>query len=138
MRLLERKKRVLVVDDDRNILESLRAILESEGYCVETAETGHEAVDKSEVDFFDVALLDIKLPDMEGTEVLAMLHRKSPRMVKIMVTGYPSLENAVESLKRGADTYIMKPVNPQRLLIIVEEKLRNRREDERDTRIPEE
>jgi len=135
---LEKKKRVLVVDDDRAILESLRGILESEGYYVETAETGHEAVGKFEVGLFDVALLDIKLPDMEGTEVLAMLHRRSPRMVKIMVTGYPSLENAVKSLKRGADTYIMKPVNPQRLLTVVEENLRNRREDESDTRIPEE
>jgi DNA-binding NtrC family response regulator len=73
-----------------------------------------------------MAILDIKLPGMQGTELLAALHKESPRMVKIMMTGYPSLENAVTSLKLGADAYIMKPVNPEKLLDTVEKKLGER------------
>jgi DNA-binding NtrC family response regulator len=119
-------KKILIVDDDKRILESLKVILESEGYVVETAETGQEAIKRNQNDLFDMALLDIKLPGMQGTELLAALHKESPRMVKIMMTGYPSLENAVTSLKLGADAYIMKPVNPEKLLDTVEKKLGER------------
>jgi len=122
----EKSKRILVVDDDNRILESLKVILESEGYTVETAESGEEAEKRNKNGFFDMALLDIKLPGMQGTELLEILHRESPRMVKIMMTGYPSLENAIASLKLGADTYIMKPVNPEKLLDVVKKKFKER------------
>jgi len=119
-------KTILVVDDDKRILESLKVILESEGYVVETAETGEEAIKRNKNGFFDMALLDIKLLGMQGTELLAALHKESPKMVKIMMTGYPSLENAAASLKLGADAYIMKPVNPEKLLDVVKKKFRER------------
>ena len=119
-------KRILVVDDDYGILESLKAILESEGYTVETAESGEEAIKRNKKGFFDMALLDIKLPGMRGTELLEILHKESPRMVKIMMTGFPSLENAVASLKLGADAYIMKPVSPEKLLDVVKKKFKER------------
>ena len=122
----EKSKRILVVDDDNRILESLKVILESEGYTVETAESGEEAEKRNKNGFFDMALLDIKLPGMQGTELLEILHRESPRMVKIMMTGYPSLENAIASLKLGADAYIMKPVNPEKLLDVVKKKFKER------------
>jgi DNA-binding NtrC family response regulator len=121
-----KRKTILVVDDDERILESLKVILESEGYAVSSAETGEEAIERNKTDFFDMALLDIKLPGMQGTELLAALHKESPRMVKIMMTGYPSLENAVASLKLGADAYVMKPVNPEKLLDVIEKKFRER------------
>ena len=70
-----------------------------------------------------MALLDIKLPDMEGTQLLAKLHENTPKMVKIMVTGYPSLENAMEALNQGADAYVTKPVKPEKLLALIKEKL---------------
>jgi len=76
-------------------------------------------------------LLDIKLPDMEGTKLLIKLHRDTPQTIKIMITGYPSLENAVEALNLGADAYIMKPVNPERLLKVVDEKLKEQEEAEK-------
>jgi len=122
---------ILVVDDDKNILKVLRDILESEGYSVETAETGREAIEKSEARFHNLALLDIKLPDMEGTQLLTKLHRDTPRMMKVMVTGYPSLENAVEALNLGADAYIIKPVDPKKLLKVVKEKLTEQEEAEK-------
>lgn len=127
------KKSILIVDDDRDILKSLKDILQSKGYIVGTAETGREAIEKSEDKIYNLALLDIKLPDMEGTELLTKMHRAIPRMMKIMVTGYPSLENAVESLNRGADAYIMKPVDPKNLLKVVEEKLKEQEEAEKMT-----
>jgi len=125
------KESILVVDDDKNILESFKSILESEGYCVDMVESGREAIEKSKAKFYNLALLDIKLPDMEGTELLTKLHSDTPRMMKIMVTGYPSLENAVKSLNLGADAYIIKPVDPEELLKLVEEKLREQRQAEK-------
>lgn len=117
------KKSVLIVEDDKVIIKSLKDILQSKGYSVDTAETGREGIEKSEVQFYNLALLDIRLPDMDGTELLTTMHETLPRMVKIMVTGYPSLENAVEALNRGADAYVMKPVKPKELLALIEEKL---------------
>jgi len=125
------KKNILVVDDDKSVLGSLKDILQSEGFSVDVAETGREAIEKSEARFYNLALLDIKLPDMEGTKLLIKLHRDTPQTIKIMITGYPSLENAVEALNLGADAYIMKPVNPERLLKVVDEKLKEQEEAEK-------
>ncbi|MFQ5712375.1 MAG: response regulator [Candidatus Geothermarchaeales archaeon] len=72
---------------------------------VDTTETGREAIEKSEAQFFNLALRDIKLPDMEGTKLLTKMHRTTPWMVKIMVTGHAILENAVEALNLRADAY---------------------------------
>jgi len=125
------KKSILIVDDDVDVLESLKGILRSNGYSVDTAKTGREAIERSEARFFNLALLDIKLPDMEGTELLTRMHRETPRMMKVMVTGHPSLENAVEAVNLGADAYIIKPVDPDELLEVVEDKLREQAEAER-------
>jgi DNA-binding NtrC family response regulator len=116
-------KRILVVDDDLGILDSTKQILEIDGYEVETASTGGEGLKKIESTFFNLALFDIKLPDMEGTELLEKTHKIHPTMKKIMVTGYASLENSVISLNAGADAYILKPVDPDMLLAKVKEKL---------------
>jgi len=121
------------VDDDKVILKSLKDILRSKGYIVDTAETGREAIKKSEAQFYNMALLDIKLQDMEGTELLSKMHKETPRMMKIMITGHASLENAVKSLNLGADAYIMKPVDPEQLLEVVDEKLKEQEEAERMT-----
>ncbi|MBS7645171.1 MAG: response regulator [Candidatus Bathyarchaeia archaeon] len=127
---MEEVKTILIVDDDKAILRSLKAILEMKGYEVETAETGKEAIEKSRKKIYNLAILDIKLPDMEGTELLVKMHETMPKMMKIMLTGYPSLENAVKSLNLGADAFLMKPVNPKELLKVVEEKLREQTEME--------
>ncbi|MBS7614569.1 response regulator [Candidatus Bathyarchaeota archaeon] len=117
-------KKILVVDDDQQILKSLKTILESKGYEVEIAESGEEATEKIEKNCFDIALLDIRLSGMQGTELLEILNEEFPRMVKIMMTGYPSLDSAIASLKLGADAYIMKPVNPVTLLEVIRKRSR--------------
>ena len=127
------KKSILIVEDDKAILKSLKDILQSEGYSVDTAENGQEAIQKSKEKFFNMALLDIKLPDMEGTKLLTTMHKDQPKMMKIMITGYPSLENAVEALNLGADAYIIKPVKPEKLLALIKEKLDEQSQAEKMT-----
>ena len=117
------KDRLLIVDDDEAILRNLEKILQLEGYEIDIARTGFEAIEKTKTNFYNLALLDIKLPDMEGTELLKRMHETFPKMVKIMVTGYPDLENAIASLNSGADAYLIKPVSVQRLLDVVKQKL---------------
>lgn len=126
------KKSILVVDDDILILKTFRAILELKGgYRVHTAESGREAMEKFENNFYNMALLDIKLPDIEGTELLAKMHRAKPQMMKVMVTGYASLDNAALSLNSGADAYLMKPVMPDKLISVVADKLSEQEEIEK-------
>jgi len=124
------KKSILVVDDDETVLLVLKEILLSKGYRVDTAETGTEAIEKSNTRYYNLALLDIRLPDMSGTRLLAKMHRANPRMVKIMVTGYSSLDYAIEAVNKGADAYLTKPVKPDSLLKVVEQKLKEQEEAE--------
>lgn len=128
---MKHKKSILIVDDDRAILKTAKEILQIEGYYVDAVETGLEAIKKSQATFYHLALLDIKLPDMEGTELLNKMHRTTPKMIKIMITGFPSLDNAVEALNQGADAYLLKPVKPEELLKTVEEKLKEQEDAEK-------
>ena len=130
---MKNKPSVIVVEDDTNIRETLSTILQQKGYKTDTAKNGKEAIEKSKTKFFNLALLDIKLPDMEGTKLLTTMHENLPKMVKIMITGYPSLENAVEALNQGADAYIIKPVKPDKLLALIAEKLEEQRQAEKMT-----
>ncbi|MBS7615306.1 response regulator [Candidatus Bathyarchaeota archaeon] len=115
---------MLVVDDDDSIRKVFKLILEAQGYEVETVETGLQALKMVQERFYSLVTIDIRLPDMEGTKLLRELHRSSPKSMKIMVTGYPSLENAVNSLNIGADAYIIKPVEPDELINTVKAKLK--------------
>jgi DNA-binding response OmpR family regulator len=126
--MAEHKKTILVVDDDKSILRTFARILQKNGYEIETAETGKEAMEKAENRHYDLALVDIRLPDMDGTDLLAKLKKQLLNTVKIMITGFPSLESGVKALDEGADAYLVKPVKPQELLVLLEEKLKNRQE----------
>ena len=122
------KKTILVVDDDKSILRTFTRILQKSGYEIETAETGKEAIEKADNRQYDLALVDIRLPDMDGTELLAKLKKQLQRTIKIMITGFPSLETGVKALDEGADAYLVKPVKPQDLLVLLEEKLKVKEE----------
>jgi DNA-binding NtrC family response regulator len=127
--LVETKIRILVVEDDENIRETVKNILEQKGYETDAVETGAEAEQMTKNGFYNLALLDIKLPDIEGTQLLAKLNETAPNMVKIMVTGYPTLENSMEALNQGASAYVIKPVKPAKLLALVDEKLEKQRQE---------
>lgn len=116
-------KYILIIDDEKAILSGFKAILEMTGYRISTAQDGGEAIDLACEHFFNLAIIDIKLPDMEGTELLREFQNINPQMKKIIVTGYACLENAIESINLGADGYLVKPVMPGKLLEVVAEKL---------------
>ena len=115
---------ILVVDDDAEVRKTLSSILSKEGYSVETVENGKQATRISEKSRFDVALIDIKLSDMEGTELLHRLKENQPHMVKIVITGFPTLENAMETVNEGADGYILKPFDVEKLLEMIRKHLK--------------
>ena len=112
------------MDDDEGIRKSLLAALKTAGYVVDTRENGKEAIQKSNVNFYNLALIDIRLPDMERTELLTATSERTPKTIKIILTGYPSLLNAVDAVNRGADGYIIKPAQTEDLLKMIGEHLR--------------
>jgi DNA-binding NtrC family response regulator len=116
--------RILVVDDDENIRKVLMAILEDKDYNIEAVGTAREAIKRTEKRFYNLALIDIRLPDMEGIELLTKIRDTTPRMRKIIITGYPTLQNAVDAVNRGADAYIMKPFDVEKVLSTINEQLR--------------
>ncbi|MBC7127466.1 MAG: response regulator [Candidatus Methanosuratincola petrocarbonis] len=127
------KKRILVVDDDEDIRETLKSLLTKKGYIVDTANDGATAIQKSESTPYNLALLDVVLPDMEGTQLLVKLKPTTPRMRKIMVTGHASLDNAIRAVNMGADGYLIKPVSPPELLRMIEDQLKRQEDDGRLT-----
>jgi DNA-binding NtrC family response regulator len=122
--------KILVVDDDESIRSTVKAILEEEGYQVDLASTGQEAIQKTKENKYNVALLDIRLPDIEGVELLGLLKEGIPRIRKIMVTGYPSIQNSVAAVNKRADAYLIKPVDPDNLLAVVEEQIKLQKDEE--------
>jgi len=120
---MDKRPRILVVDDDENIRNTVKTILEDEGYIVDLAATGNEAIKRTEETAYNIAILDIRLPDIEGVELLKLMKDATPRTRKIMVTGYPSMQNAVAALNKNADAYLIKPVEIEVLLNTVKEQL---------------
>lgn len=125
----KRQNSILIVDDDEGIRKTLSAILESEGYLVETAKDGSDAIEKSNEKAFDLAVVDMRLPDMMGTDLLGRMKETTPKMQKIILTGYPSMQNAIKSVNEGADGYILKPVDAGVILDTVQKHLRKHDEE---------
>jgi len=107
--------------------------LEEEGYAVDTAKNGREAIKKSKVKFYNLALIDIRLTDMEGTKLLTRVKDTMPKMRKIIITGYPSLQNAIEAVNRGADAYVLKPFDMEKVLETIKDQLKKQEEEKRYT-----
>jgi DNA-binding NtrC family response regulator len=126
---MDKPARILIIDDDENIRKVLQTILEDEGYVTEEAETAKKGIEKSEKAFFNLAMIDVRLPDMEGIELLTKLRETKPKMRKLIVTGYPTLQNAVAAVNRGADAYIMKPFDVERILLTIKEQLKKQAEE---------
>ncbi len=120
--MIEEKKRVLVVDDDVGILRVFKSILEKEGYSVETAETGKAALEKIKEDEFNVYLIDVKLPDIEGTELLLNVPNRQGT-VKIIITGFSNEDVGKRAADYGADDFLVKPVRAEELISTVRDRL---------------
>jgi len=125
---MEKPGRILVVDDDEGIRKTLATILQDKGYVVDAAENGKKAIEKSRSQFYNLALIDIRLSDMEGTSLLSAMKETVPKMVKIIITGHPTLHNAIEATNKGADAYILKPFNMDNVLNTIKEHLTKQQE----------
>jgi DNA-binding NtrC family response regulator len=121
--------RILVIDDDKTIRLTMAAILRAEGFTVDVAETGKEAIEKSFASVYSLALIDIRLPDIMGTELLCKLRQTDPPMVKIIVTGFPALQNAIEAVNKGANAYVLKPTDPAKLIDTVKSLLQKQKQE---------
>ena len=117
---------ILVVDDDLGIRTMLCSVLYGEGYIVEAVDRGKQAVKVCEKSLFDIALIDLELPDMKGTELLPRLKKLQPRMIRVVITGHPTVENAVKSVNERADGYILKPFDVAELLSMIKKLLAER------------
>jgi DNA-binding NtrC family response regulator len=111
--------RILVVDDEMIVCESCKRILEEEGYEVETALSGKEAFEKMKANPFDIVITDLKMPGVDGMEVLRTFRKEYPDSIIIMITGFSAVETAVEAMKSGAFDYIPKPFTPDEVAIVV-------------------
>jgi two-component system, NtrC family, nitrogen regulation response regulator NtrX len=122
-------RRILIVDDEPGIRRSLSGVLEDEGYSVEAVESGEACLSAVQGGDFELALLDIWLPGMDGMEVLARLQEISPaeRPVVVMISGHASIEGAVKATKLGAFDFLEKPLTIEKVLVVVKNALEHRR-----------
>ncbi len=118
--------RILVVDDERIVCESCQRILEEEGYEVEIALGGQEAFEKMKENPFEIVITDLKMPTIDGMDVLRYLRKEYPDVIVIMITGFSTVETAVEAMKLGAFDYIPKPFTPDEVSIVVKKALEKR------------
>ncbi len=116
----------MIVDDDRSILHVFSRVLERKGYTVTAVENGKEASDQIKQRYFDAALIDVRLPDINGMELLPKIQEKSPGTIKIVFTGSPDAERIGNNGNKNMDAFLVKPVKPELLLNILEQKLKAR------------
>jgi two-component system, NtrC family, response regulator GlrR len=115
--------RLLVVDDDQNLLELVRSRLNGANYDVAVAGDAESAIEATSRDKFDLAIVDLRLAGQDGMTLMERLHSVNPAMPVIILTGFASVESAVEAMKRGAYTYLTKPFDPRELFLQVERAL---------------
>ena len=119
-----KNKKILVVDDDKIILESCKRILESEGYTVFLVVSAQEAIDLLEIEYFDLLIIDVKMPAQDGMYLLEQIKRKWPldiwpELPVIVMSGYPTPKTITDGLDRGAADFIPKPFTPDELVTSV-------------------
>jgi PAS domain S-box-containing protein len=107
--------KILVVDDEKRIRDACQTMLVNEGFEVALAETGFSGLKKIEEEHFDIILLDLMMPGMRGIDLLTHVKNKHPDTLVIVITGYATLEHAIEAMKKGAFDFISKPFSPQDL-----------------------
>lgn len=120
--------KILVIDDERGIREGCRRILESENYQVLMAENGSQGLELARNDRVDVALIDLKMPGIDGLEVLREIRKINAEIIPIIVSGHGTIEAAVEAMKAGAFDFITKPFEPDQLLKVIDRGLDQKKE----------
>ena len=122
------KARILCVDDEEVILDSFRKILVLGGYCVDTVETGQEALGLIQKNDYDFVFTDLKMPNMSGMDVVKSVKHLCPDIDVVVITGYASVETAVDCMKYGAMDYVEKPFTEEELRVFVKHALIKRQD----------
>ena len=124
---MDEKIRIMIVDDEKIVRESLYFWFENAGYRVETAASGFQAVERLEKNPFDIMFVDIKMPGMDGIELLETVKQDYPDTIVIIITAYGSIETAIKAMQAGASDYLLKPFKPDYLSLVMEKILQQRR-----------
>jgi len=120
------KHRILIIEDDKRLREVLKKILNREGFDVEISGDGASGITEMKQDFFDIALTDLKMPGIDGMEVLKAIKKISPQTYVIIMTAYGTIDSAVAAIKNGAFDYITKPFKTEEILIVTKKALEDR------------
>lgn len=120
-------KTALVIDDDASVLRNFKRLLVEDGYEVLGVKTGKEALAEVNQRCFDLMLIDFKLPDMDGTDLVEKMGNKAKGAVKLMITGFPTIEASIRALDLGIDSFVEKPVKSEDLLALINQKLREKK-----------
>ena len=121
------RARILIVDDEETMRDACRQVLAPEGFVLDEASSGDAAVEVMRRESFDLVILDLKMPRVDGMEILKRLQQENPDTAAIVITGYPSVESAVEAMKLGAADFLPKPFTPDVLRLTVRRTLRGAR-----------
>ncbi len=113
------KARILIAEDEKTQRDLLEGFLKKEGFSVETASSGRQALEKIEAAYIDIALLDYKMPELDGLQTLREIRKRFPDLPVVMMTAYGTVETAVASMKEGALDYLTKPIDLDELLLII-------------------
>jgi len=121
---LKKTDHILLVDDDEVLTEFLGVLLRGKGYEVTVAKNGKGALRKLKDNFYAVILIDIKLPDIDGIELISKMPRAEPDMRKVVLTGNPSFDNVQKALKAGAHDYLVKPAKLDEIVKTIEDQIK--------------
>ena len=135
---MEHKGKIHIIDDEPIIHEVLGDLLTSEGYAVVNSANGEEALEKHPSQTFDLILLDLLMPGMDGIEVLKLLKKRDPRSVIIIITAYASVESAISAMKIGAFDYVQKPFKHDELLLTVKRAIEHKNLQEENLKLKDE
>lgn len=122
-RLLQKIK-ILLIDDDKDLCETIKKILEYESYAIKYVFNGMDGIELIKSENFHLLLLDIKMPEMDGIEVIKKINEINTKIGVIILTGYPSIESAIETLKNKAYDYITKPFSNENLVKVVKDTIK--------------
>ena len=124
---MEQENRILIIDDEVNLCEGVRRALQPEGLHVDIAFDGKSGIDKVRSGYYALVLIDIMMPDISGIDLITSIHQVDPEIVCIIITGYATVELAVQSIKKGAYDFLTKPFSVDDLLLAVQQGLERRR-----------
>lgn len=127
MNILEKKQTILVIDDDESMRDSCTQILTKDGFLAEIAKDGSSGLEKIKETKPDLVLIDLKMPGINGLEVLEKIKEIDPNIIAVVITGYATVESAVEAMKKGAYDFLPKPFTPDELRIIIKRGLERRK-----------